>query len=644
MVIDGRESEAISFAEFDLDASRRRLSRNGEALAINAKTFDLLTFLIENNGRVVSKDEILDAVWPDQFVEEANLSVQISALRKALGEKKETPRFLITIPGKGYKFVAGLHWPQDDLIIETHKYERIVVHEEVDEAPDPHIAMLSGKNSRYGISVGLLAGLLLLSVAGLVWYRYYFAAPAAEVKSLAVLPFANQNPAPETEYLSEGLAESVIGSLSRLPGLRVISRNSAFRYGGNEIDAKRIGGELGVQAILTGRITQIGDAVSISTELISTVDDSVIWADRFTRPAADMERLQADVARAISQKLQLKLSGSARVDRAAASPEVYQLYLLGRYHIGKLTDDGFYKGRDHFQKAIEKDPDYAPAYAGLAETYNRLSAFNVVPPNEGYMKARPLAIRALSLDDQLAEAHAALGTVNHFYDWDWASAEAEFKRAIEISPNNSDTRLLYGYHLASMRRFDEAQAEMKLAQELDPLSLEKIVGVGDVFYFRHRFDDALAQYEKIIDMDANSGFGHWAVGNVYVQKAMYAEAVEKYKKAIPLSGKSPDESATLAYAYALMGNRREAMKIVEELKKRSELAHIPPSIIAFVYAGLDEKDEAFLWLEKAYERRDFLIGTLNVEPLFDKLRDDPRLDDMVRRVGLPLGNLQVPNQ
>ncbi len=361
----------------------------------------------------------------------------------------------------------------------------------------------------------------------------------------------------------------------------------------------------------------------------------MIWGDQFTRKASEIEHLRSDISGAIARKLRLKLSGGNDAERVAGNPEAYRLHLLGRYHISKLTDTGFHKGRDYFQQAIAIDPNYAPAYAGLAEAYNRLSTYNAVPPAEGFAKARSAAIAALDLDEDSADAHAALATVKHFYDWDRNGAEREFKRAIEINPNNADARMQYGYHLASMVRLDEALSEMRTAAELDPLALEKISAIGDVNYFQRNFDGAIDQYRKIIEMDPGSGFGHWALGNAYLQKGMYDEAVKEYRISIPLSGDSPDESATLACAYALSGERRAALQIIEELKQRSGRSHVPPSIIAFIYSALGDREQAFEWLEKGYHGKDFLLSVLNIEPLFEGLHGDSRFDDLLKRVGLP---------
>ncbi|MEP7147524.1 MAG: winged helix-turn-helix domain-containing protein [Acidobacteriota bacterium] len=634
--MEGADNDRILFAEFQLDRAHRKLYRSGEPVQLYAKALDLLEFLVEHNGRVVSKNEIFEKVWPDQFVEEANLSVQISALRKGLGEKKDEPRFLITVPGVGYKFIASdLRTETSEPNIQPASLGETSSENEfaasITGVPPPVAETIVGSRPIV-FAAAALAGILLLTFLG---YRYVYEAPGHQIRSLAVLPFAGQDRDPKFEYLGDGLAESVIHSLSGSPDLRVMSRNSAFRFRGSEADAKEIGRELNVDAVLIGRIVSSGNKLSISTELISTTDNSVIWGEQFTRESADIERLQNDIARSISQRLKLRLSGGAspRGDRQSSDPEVYRLTLLGRFHLNMLTDENFLKGRDYFQQAIDKDSNYAPAYAGLAEAYSRLSGWNAIPPNEGYPKARTAAERALELDDQLAEAHATLGMVRHFYDWDWAGAEKELRRAIEINPNNADAHQAYGYYLSAMERFDEAVVQMELSLKLDPLSVEKNAGIGELAYLRRDYDRAIEQYNKLLETNPTSGFLHWAIGNVYVQKGMYGPAIAAYQKAIPLSGDSPDEPASLAFAYALSGNRTEAARLAKDLELRSKKTYVSPASIAVIYSGLGDKDRAFEYLEKAYERRDMLLVLLKVEPMFDRLRDDERFANLIGRVG-----------
>jgi DNA-binding winged helix-turn-helix (wHTH) protein/TolB-like protein/Tfp pilus assembly protein PilF len=636
--MNGSDNHRVAFAEFELDRAHRRLYRDGETVPLYSKAFDLLVFLIEHNGDVVQKSEILDMVWADQFVEEANLSVQISALRKALGETTYEPRFLITVPGVGYKFVADVKKADavdDEIVIEKHRIERYTVTADTDGVEGLAIKELPAGRARRRSWILGLSAVALIAALGAAGY-FYYSAQKPRIASVAVLPFEYQDRDPNSEYLSEGLAESVIHSLSSSPDLRVMSRNSAFRFRGPEPDVRAIGRELNVDAILTGRIVTLGENLSIRAELISATDNSVVWGEQFTRKFEDVERLQADIADSIAQRLRLRLAddGSTHSERGKnVDPEAYRLTLLGRYYLNKLTDEGFRKGLDQFQKAIERDPNYAPAHAGLAQAYNRLSGFNAIPPYEGFPKARAEAEKALELDDRLADAHATLGSVKLSYDWDWAGSEKEFNRAIEISPNDADARQQYSYHLASLGRFDEALVQMKHALELDPLSLEKYAGVGEILYLRRDYDGAIQQYNKSLEMESNSGFLHWAIGNVYVRKGMYEEAIAEYRKSIPLSGDSPDEPASLAYALAVSGRREEAQAILKQLEENYPKRYVSPSTLAIICAGLGDDDRAFDWLEKAYERRDLLLILLKVEPMFDPLRDDPRFTDLARRVG-----------
>ena len=486
--------------------------------------------------------------------------------------------------------------------------------------------------------VFLAAAAVLILAAATAVYFYFSGHQQTTINSIAVLPFVNASADAETEYLSDGITESLINSLSQLPNLKMIARSSVFRYKGKEINLQAVGRELDVQAVLMGRVVRHADGISISVELVNVRDNSHLWGEQYDRKLSDLLALQKEIAKEISEKLRVRLTGEdqKRVTKSYTdNAEAYDFYLKGRYHLNRLTDDGFMKGRDYFQQAIDKDPNYALAYAGLADAYNRLSGYNALPPREGFPRARAAAMKALELDDKLAEAHTVLGAVNLFYDWNWSGAEREFKRAVEINQSNSDAHQMYSYYLSAMGRFDEALYEMRRAQELDPLSLEKIAGIGEMLSYQRQYDQALEQYRKALEMDPNSGFTHWAIGSVYVQKGLYEEAIAEYQKSIPLSGDSPDEPASLGYAYALSGKSREAHQVIDELKERSKRSYISPTSIAIIYTGLGEKDQAFAWLDKAYDGRDSILVLLKVEPMFDSLRSDPRFLDLMRRVGLP---------
>ena len=644
---NGEPKQNISFAEFELDTAHRRLLREGEPLSLYAKTFDLLVYLLEHNGQVVTKDQILTAVWEGQFVEEANLSVQISALRKVLGEKVDMPRFLVTVPGKGYKFVADLRSSdeENEIVIQKQTVTRVVVESEseVSDEISPSVDRLRLPPKPFSalrVDIRYLALVACILLLGLLAY-YQWLRPwqtTAPIRSIAVLPFKPLVADSRDESLEMGMADTLIAKLSNVREINVRPVSAERKYADLDQDAVAAGREQKVDAVLDGQIQRSGDKVRMTVRLLRVADGTQIWTKQFDETMTDIFRVQDSISERVTAVLALKLTGEEReqiAKRHTENTEAYQLYLMGRYHLNRLTDDGFLKGRDYFQQAIDKDPNYAPAYAGLAESYNRLSDFNVISPREGFPKAASAAAKALELDENLAEAHTALGTVKQLYDWDWSAAESELRRAIEINPGNSDAREQYAFYLSVTGRFDESLAEMRHARELDPLSIGKITGEAEILRCARRYDQAIDESRKALEMDPNSGFAHWTLGNGYLNKGMYDEAIAEYQKAIPLSGESPDEPASLAYAYALSGRRKEALLIVDELNESTKRRYISPTVIAFIYGALGDKDQAFALLDKAYDGRDFLLVLLKVEPMFDPLRTDPRFTELTRRVSLP---------
>ena len=519
---------------------------------------------------------------------------------------------------------------------------------ELDEEDEPSTAILPGvlpsseastqqklttESSRKLLFALAVGG--FLAVAAFVGYRYL--SPEKQVKSIAVIPFVNQSGDTNLEHLSDGLTESLISSLSQLPELNVKARSSVFRYKGKEIDPLITGRELSVQAILTGRLVKQDNSITLYTELVDTSTENTLWTSSYTRPLTNVVLLQNEIARDVAGKLQAKFSGAEqqRLNNPQTNDEeAYRLYLAGRYHLNRLTDDGFRKGAEHFAQAIAKDPGYALAYAGLADAHNRLGGFNAAPPKESFPKAKDAALKAIELDSSLAEAHTALGLVKLFYDWDWPNAEKEFKRAIELNPGYADGHMTYGLYLSLMKRFEEALTETRAAKELDPLSLEKQIGVGDVFFAEHRYDDALKEYQKAFEMDPNSGLVNWALGRGFLEKGMYREAIAAFQRSIPLSGESPDESVDLARAYARDGKRAEAIKILDDLTRSSQSRYISPTTIGSIYVALGDNDKAFEWFDRALQQRDYLLVMMKTDPMFNNVRSDPRFAALMQRVGL----------
>jgi eukaryotic-like serine/threonine-protein kinase len=463
------------------------------------------------------------------------------------------------------------------------------------------------------------------------------------IDSVAVLPFANASADTSMEYLSDGVTEGIINSLSGMPNLKVISRTSAFRYKKRDIDPQKVGRELGVRALVTGRVIQRGDELSISAELVDAQEDRQLWGGRYNRKVANVLMVQEEIVKEISENLRLRLTGEEKARLAkpyTANAEAYQLYLKGRYHASKDTSEGLNKGIEYYQQAIGKDPGYALAYAGLADCYGVLgSGMDYLPPKESLPKAKAAATKALELDDALAEAHAALGSAELYYDWDWLGAEREFKRAIQLNPNSAIAHLQYSEYLLIRARFEESIAEARRAQELDPISPRMTVALGYTYLLARRYDDAIAQSRKALELDANASVAHANLAWAYVGKGLYGQAIAEHEKlgerANAVTSENQVVASSLGWVYAVSGRRSDALRIAEEFKDLSLHAYVDSYSIAMIYAGLGEKNRAFQWLEKAYEEHSSNMPFLAADPFWYGLRSDPRYQNLLRRIGLP---------
>jgi len=481
-------------------------------------------------------------------------------------------------------------------------------------------------------------GAIAVAVLGLVGLGFYMLAGGGNaIDSVAIMPLTNVGADPNTEYLSDGLTESLISNLSKLSNLKVMSQSSVFRYKGREIDPQAVGRELKVSAVLTGRVVQRGDTLGISLELVDARDNRQLWGEQYNRKLSDILSLQTEISREVSEKLRVRFSGVEKermTKHYTENTDAYQLYLQGRYYQNKRTDESLSKSIEYFQKAIAQDSNYALAYAGLADSYSYLGNHGFLPPNEVFPKGKTAALKALEIDDSLAEAHTSLGYIRVDYDWDWANAEREFKRAIELNPSYTRAHSLYAALLGARGRFDDALGEMKRALEPDPLSLYDNTNLGWYFYMARRYDDAIAQYKKTLDMDPSFAQAHLWFGQVYEQKKMYGEAITEFQKAIALYRDSATAAAALGHAYAIAGNRGEALRMLNELKDLSKKKYVSCYDIAVINAGLGDKEQVFVWLEKAYEERDgWLAFWAKVDPRLDVVRADPRFADLLRRIG-----------
>jgi serine/threonine-protein kinase len=494
------------------------------------------------------------------------------------------------------------------------------------------------QNPTRAVALALAASVVLVGLALIIyslWPKH--PVPPAPIKSIAVLPFKPLVAESRDETLEMGMTDTLITKLSAIRQINVRPISAVRKYTGLDQDPMAAGREQRVDAVLDGSIQKSGEKIRVTVRLVRVEGGAPLWASQFDEKMTDIFAVQDSISERVAGALAVKLTSEEKqrlTKPYTANTEAYELYLKGRYHLNRLTDDGFLKSLDYFQQAIERDPNFALAHAGVAESYNALGGFNVRPPKEVYPKAKSAAVNALKLDDALAQAHTALATIKLAYDWDWSGAEREFNRAIELNPSDSEAHYQYGYYLAFVGQFDEALREIRRAQELDPVSLVKITGVAQVLFLARRYDEAMAECRKALEMDPNLGFAHWLLGLAYTQKGMYEPAILALQRSIPLSGDSLDEPASLAHAYALSGNRGEARKILDELKQQAKHKYLSPTVIAALYGALGEENQAFAWLDKAYDERDSLLIGLRVEPMFDPLRSDPRFTDLLRRVGL----------
>ncbi len=460
------------------------------------------------------------------------------------------------------------------------------------------------------------------------------------IDSLAVLPFVNASGDPDTEYFSDGVTESIIESLSTIPKLRVMARSATFRYKGRDEDPLAIGRELHVRAVLAGRLVQRGDHLMISLELVDVDEGWRLGGAQYDAPLADVFNLQETIATEVSDKLRLKLTGVERTRlarRHTQSVAAYQAYLRGRYAWNRRVEAGFRQAIKYFEEAIDADPTYALAYVGLADCYALLgiAEYGAMPPREAMPKAKSAALKALEIDDRLAEAHTSLAHVLGFYQWDWTAAEREFTRAIELNPRYHFAHHWYAIFLAAMRRFDEAIASELRALEIEPLSLVVNKNVGTIYYYARQYDRAFEQYRKALELDPDFARTHFFLGMAYEVTERPDRALEEYRRGLSLSGGSVVVHCTLACALAEAGRIAEAREILDDLTARGREQYVPAFNLALIRLGLGEVDRAFEYLERAYDERSSWLVSLTIEPLLDRIRDDPRFANLVRRVGLP---------
>ncbi|HEX8475544.1 MAG TPA: winged helix-turn-helix domain-containing protein [Pyrinomonadaceae bacterium] len=577
-----------AFGPFILDTAEQLLWRDGNLLPrLRPKTAETLLILIENSGHTVERDTFIEKLWPETDVEPNNLAVCIAELRKALGEPGDVREYIETVPRRGYRFTASVREVQ----VESGRTHANV---------DGH-------------------------------------ARGTPIDSLAVLPFANLSDNPELEWLSDGIAETLINNLSQLPPLRVMARTTVFHYKGHP-NPLQAGREMGVRAIVVGSVRQYSEHLRIGVELIDVADGSQIWGEQYTRERADIFAVESEIASKILENLRLKLSGEVEALLARRHPEsavAYEAYLKGRFYWNKRTVEDIRKGQKYFNEAIESDEKYALAYAGLADSYLLLGSVEngALDSTEAMRLAKESAVAALALDPLLAEAHASLAYVKIF-DWDWTEAEREYRRAIELKPSYATAYHWYALYLTAMGQSDSGLSMIKRAREIEPMSLPIMIGLGFYYYLTRQYERAVDEYRKALEIDASFYMAHFCVGMARVMESRFAEALEEYGIALRLSGGSPLLGAGIAHAYALQGRRKEVETVIRELKAQSGQQSFSPYCLAAIFSALGERDEAFRYLREACEARSEGLFWVKVDPMLDDLRADPRFDEILRRVRL----------
>jgi len=597
--------------------------RDGEPVRLTPKALDLLLVLIEERGRTVEKDELLEKVWAGTVVEENNLNQNITALRKSLGDSRQDSQFIVTVPGIGYRFVADVRRVDGEVLPQKHK-----------AAPQKDEKTSGARVFRYALLI--IAPLVL---AALVYAWYTREKPRPAVLSIMVLPLANLSSDPEQEYFADGITDALIGDLAKISGLHVISRTSSMHYKGTKKSLPEIARELKVDAVVEGTVQRSGDRVVIRAQLIHAATDVHLWVQDYEREMRDVLDLQSEIAQAIARQIRIRMTPDEEARLASphpVRPKAFDLYLQGRYlYWNKRTEENLDKAIEHFQNAIKEDSSFAQAYTGLADCYNALGTVMVsgLPPIESRRLAEAAATKALELDPALADAHTALAYVNN-YNWNWAAAEQGYKRALELNPNYANAHNFYANYLMSRGRIDESIAASNRARELDPFSLAISSQRGFLLENARRYDEAIEQLRAVIAMDPNHYHAHWVLGHTYVAKGQFEEAIVAAQKAVDLSQRAPGALGMLGLAYGLGGHEAEAKKVLNELLKLSEARYVTPAALVNVYIGLGDKEQAFVWLEKAYQERSNYLAFLKVFPIVDPLRSDPRFDELTRRVGL----------
>ena len=636
--MDQFQVKIYEFDDFRVDAGSRLLTKNGEQISLTPKVFDTLLYLVENSGKVIEKDELMSAIWTDTIVEENNLSQNISILRRILGEKRGEHRFIATIPGHGFKFVADVRRSEPSAVADgltsrefqisdsklqiKNQSEIENLKSEITETQKPKT-----KNQNPKTLAAALILLISLGAAGIYFWRNSNKSNVSAIKSIAVLPFKPLVAENRDEVLEIGMADTLIAKLGNDREIVVRPLSSVRKFGNLEQDAQIAGRELGVDAILDGNIQHWGDKIRVNVRLIGTADGGSIWTGTFDEKMTDIFVVQDAISNKVAAALALQLGGKKR---GTENVEAYRFYLQGRYHALKLTPPEIRQGIAFYQQAIAADPTYALAYAGMAQAFAALPITSDVNPNEAFPQAKAAAEKALEIDADLAEARIVLGTVEFWFDRNWKDAETELKKAIALNPNNADAHRFYAVLLTSLGRGEESIGEIEIARKLDPLSLVINALKAQSFFYAERDAEAIEQANKTLEIEPNFWIAHIMLARIYIRQNKFDEAINEAKKAVQFSGGNSEAVSLEAYALAKSGRRDESLKMLEDLKSSGR--YVPSYNLAMIYNGLENREESLNNLEKAFAEKDARLILLKVEPKWNNLRNEPRFIELMRRM------------
>jgi TolB-like protein/DNA-binding winged helix-turn-helix (wHTH) protein/Tfp pilus assembly protein PilF len=624
----------LKFGVFEADLGARELTKLGKLLPLQEQPFLLLAMLLEKPGALVTREELRARLWPQTVVDfDHGLNKAISKIRDALGDSAENPRFVQTVARRGYRFLADVTVAGSGSV-ETAPVKIASVDSQTLDRPDTARAL--PLRTVAWAAAGL--ALVLLSVILVIWTRSTPSSSLLAIRSLAVLPLENLSGDASQDYFADGMTDELITHLAQISDLRVISRSSVMTYKGLRKPLAEIAHELDVQAIVEGSILRSDKRVRITAQLIRVPADEHIWAHSYEGDISDTLVLQSQVAQAIADQIRVTVNSQRHValeSAKAVNIEAYDSYLKGRYYWNKRTGEGLKEAIQYFKRSISIDPNDAEAYSGLADAYALAGdwEYGILPPTEAFPLAKTAANEALALNGRLSEAHTSLAFVLDLYYWDWDTAEKEYKLAINLNPNYAMAHHWYAWHLLVLGQNADGMLEMKKAESLDPLSLIIRSDVANALNASHRFEESIQQSTKTLALDPNFAIGHFHLGEALVQQHQYDAAIAEFQRAIELSGHLAAFDANLAHAYAVSGRKAEALKIAKDMEIRSDLNQSANALIALIYVGLGDLDQAMIWLNKAYDAR--FNPSILIRPVFDPLRSDARFRELRHRVGLP---------